>query len=188
MDVLIVFGTNKGQTAKIANSMGNVLREHGYTVRVVDGCSAPADLVVEQFDAVMLGASIYDGRYQAHIVEFIKTHRAHLERVPSAFFSVSMTEADPDPHARARLQQAIQRLQDETGWHPGWVASFAGSLDYLRRRWLLRLIYRRVPQPAQPAAAPDQHAVEYTDWDAVTRFAEDFAAAALLTTQPHAAA
>jgi hypothetical protein len=43
-------------------------------------------------------------------------------------------------------------------------------MAYLRYRWLMRLIWPRIAPPTgREASAPD--AYEYTDWDAVTRFA-----------------
>jgi menaquinone-dependent protoporphyrinogen oxidase len=183
MRVLIVYGTGRGQTAKIANFIGRTLRDAGDQARVLDGRSLPTDLVVEHYDAVMIGASLNEGRFQSHIAEFIAAHKEQFLRVPSAFFSVSMAEADPDPQARARVRQSIQQLLEETGWQPDRVASFAGSIAYLRRRWAMRLTYRRIRLPSlsdaerhvDPTSVPGY---EYTDWDAVAQFATEFAAMA----------
>jgi menaquinone-dependent protoporphyrinogen oxidase len=96
-----------------------------------------------------------------------------LHRVPSAFFSVSLAEADPTPKKRARVMRPIDRLLEETGWRPDRIASFAGSIDYQRHRWLMRLTWPRLPQPAGQSQSGDY---EYTDWDAVERFAIAFVA------------
>jgi menaquinone-dependent protoporphyrinogen IX oxidase len=64
----------------------------------------------------------------------------------------------------------------------GAISSFAGSIAYLRFRWLMRLIWRRVPLPDRRRADGSRrltdNGYDYTDWGAVARFASVFATAA----------
>ncbi len=188
MKLLIVYGTMKGQTAKIAEHIAQTLRAHGDEVDVVDGRTIPADLDLTRYAGVIVGASVNAGRFQPHIVDFVKGHRDQMQRMPSAFFSVSLTEADPDPIKRARVMNPITRLQEETGWHPDTIVSFAGSIAYLRYRWLMRLIWPRLPLPKRRGAGRSGGSTnddyEYTNWDAVTRFANEFATKARAREQP----
>jgi menaquinone-dependent protoporphyrinogen oxidase len=180
MKLLVIYGTTKGQTTKIADRIGQALRERGDEVDVVDGRSIPADLDLARYGGAVIGASVIAGRFQPYIVDFVKAHRDQLRRMPSAFFSVSLTEADPKKRARAMV--TVERFQKETGWEPGAIASFAGSIAYLRFRWLMRLIWRRVPLPDRRRSDGSRrltdNGYEYTDWDAVARFASVFARAA----------
>ena len=61
----------------------------------------------------------------------------------------------------------------ETGWQPGKVGKFAGALVYRRygrvKRWLMKLVVKRAGGDTDTSRD-----YEYTDWDAVTRFTEDF--------------
>lgn len=167
MNVLVVYGTSYGQTAKIANVIGRTLRETGHTARVVDGQSLPQDLLLEPFDAIIVGASLQNGRYQQYISDFVRTHLPRLRTLPSAFFSVSLAEADP--RERADVQQALERFSTETGWRPDRTASFAGSAAELRRYRRTRVFLRRMP-----ARHGGQAVDEYTDWDAVNTFTREF--------------
>ena len=115
------------------------------------------------------------GGYQSFIRRFIQHHRQALERMPAAFFSVSLTEAYPHPEEKPRLKLLLAQFLQETGWHPQKRASFAGSLAYSKYGFLKRMIMRCI---ARKVGAPTNtsHDYEYTDWEAVTSFAEGFVA------------
>jgi menaquinone-dependent protoporphyrinogen oxidase len=102
-----------------------------------------------------------------------------MQRMPSAFFSVSLSEADPNPKPHARLTTQVTHFLEETSWHPDKIASFAGSIAYLRYHWIMRLIWPRLPLPGRSGAGRGRDLAdsdyEYTDWDAVARFADEFA-------------
>jgi len=102
-----------------------------------------------------------------------------MQRMPSAFFSVSLSEADPKPKMHARLSTQVTHFLEETGWRPDKIASFAGSIAYLRYHWIMRLIWPRLPLPGRGGARQGRDladsAYEYTDRDAVARFADEFA-------------
>jgi menaquinone-dependent protoporphyrinogen oxidase len=182
MKFLLIYGTMKGQTAKIAEYIAQALRTRGDEVDAVDGRTIPPDFVLAPYDGVIVGASVNAGRFQSYIVDFVRTHREEIRRVPSAFFSVSLTEADPDPTKHARALNPIARLSEKTGWQPDMIASFAGSIAYLRYRWLMHLIWPRLALPDRRgdtrSGGLNDHDYEYTDWDAVSRFADAFATAA----------
>jgi hypothetical protein len=60
-----------------------------------------------------------------------------------------MREAEPDPVKRAGAMPPIERFLEQTDWQPDSVASFAGSMTYLRRPWMMRLIWRSTPYQNQ---------------------------------------
>jgi menaquinone-dependent protoporphyrinogen oxidase len=179
----MVYGTNEGQTAKIARHIADILASRGIAADVLDGRRLPPEFSLAEYAGAIVGASMHIGGYQTCIHDFVRQHRGELERMPSAFFSVSLTEAYPQPEQRARLDAYLTRFFDETGWHPKTVASFAGALAYTRyglvKRLAMQHIARQVGAPTDPTRD-----VEYTDWSAVTRFAETFVAALLAQTPP----
>jgi menaquinone-dependent protoporphyrinogen oxidase len=174
--VLILYGSSEGQTAKIAHHIAGVIREEGYTVDVVDGRTLPAHFSLEPYTAAIIGASIHVGDYQKYIRAFIQRHHEALERIPTAFFSVSLTEAYPDPAEKVPLEQLMAAFLQKTGWHPQNVASFAGALAYSKYGFLKRFVMQRIARRAGASTDPTRD-YEYTDWEAVTRFAETFVAA-----------
>lgn len=102
--VLIVYGTTEGQTAKIAQFVGEAARHAGHEARVVHaGDDEAAQAAEGRWDGVIVGASIHEGRHQRSVRQWIHAQRALLDRVPSAFFQVSLTSiVRDDDHERRR--------------------------------------------------------------------------------------
>jgi len=173
--MVVLYGSSEGQTAKIANALAAVLREKGEMVDVIDGQRVPTDFSLAPYHAIIIGASLHVGGYQSSIRRFIQQHRQALEHIPTAFFSVSLTEAYPHPEEKARLKQLLAKFLQETGWHPQKIASFAGSLAYSKYGFIKRMIMQRI---ARKVGAPTDTSrdYEYTNWEAVTHFAESFVA------------
>jgi menaquinone-dependent protoporphyrinogen oxidase len=178
--ILVLSASTHGHTAKIAHRIATVLREQGMDVderRADDAASVPG--APARFDAVVVGASVHAGRHQRAVVDWIAEHRASLSARPSAFFSVSLTAADDTDEARATTRRLIDDVLDATGWVPTSRASFAGALQFreygLPTRVIMRLMARRIEH--QTGTTIDVHQdTDYTDWDAVDRFALAFAA------------
>lgn len=171
MKIAIVYGTGQGQTARVAERIAQTLRDEDFVVDVLHGQKLPVAFSVSAYDAIIIGASVQSGGFQRYITRFVKDHIVEIQGRPSAFFGVSMTQADPVN--RARAMNPINRFLRNTGWNPDLVASIAGSMAYLSRRWLMRVIWRHVPLPDKRERDPSY---EYTDWDDVARFASEFAA------------
>ena len=87
--IFITYGTTEGQTAKIAEVVADVIRNAGNEVEAVD-IRQLRDVLSGDYDGVIVGASIHMGKHDKHVVEFVQKNRETLERVPSAFFSVSL--------------------------------------------------------------------------------------------------
>lgn len=182
--VLIIYGTTEGQTAKIARRIGYELEARGILADTLDARYAPAALTLAGYDGVIVGASMHVGGFQHSIRTFVRKHHADLERLPNAFFSVSLTAAYPQPEQHARLESHIAHFFEETHWRPNRVASFAGALAYTRydfvKRHLMQGIARQVGAPVDPT-----HDVECTNWGDVERFSDEFATAlAIVPTAP----
>jgi menaquinone-dependent protoporphyrinogen oxidase len=122
---------------------------------------------------VIVGASIHAGQHEGHVRDLVKKHREALERVPSAFFSVSMTARDHSEEARTQVEGYVEGFAEETGWHPGRVGDFAGAIAYTRYGFVKRRLVKAIAKNigADTDTSRDH---EYTDWSAVRRFAEGF--------------
>src|SRR5215831_4816413 len=93
--ILIAYTSSYGQTAKIAGRMADLLMASGEAVTLVNAGNHPRDLHAGEFDGVIIGGSIIAGRHQPALVRFARDHRALLNALPSAFFSVSGSAASP---------------------------------------------------------------------------------------------
>jgi menaquinone-dependent protoporphyrinogen oxidase len=136
---------------------------------------APPDADPADYDAVVVGASIHAGKHQREIVDWVARHRAQLGLLPSAFFSVCLTAADDTEESRAATRGYHDEFAAATGWQPALRVTFAGALQYreydFATRLVMRLLMRRGDHPTDTS-----HDYDYTDWDAVDRFARDCAA------------
>jgi menaquinone-dependent protoporphyrinogen oxidase len=170
--VLIVFGTTEGQTAKIAAHIADAGRRLGHDATLTAaGDVDEAELA--SYDAFVVGASLHEGRYQRAVRTFVAQRRALLGAHPSAFFSVSLAAASRDERERADVERLTARFLDETGWTPRMSASFAGALKYTRYSWLKRMLMKHIAEK-EGGDVDTSRDFEYTDWEAVTGFAERF--------------
>src|SRR5579859_139424 len=78
-DVLIVYASKHGSTEQVARGIGEVLRKHGLTT-AVEPAGAVRDL--SGFRAVVVGGSLYMGRWHHDARAFLRCHRRTLERLP----------------------------------------------------------------------------------------------------------
>lgn len=183
--VLIPYGTSEGQTARIAEYLANVIRGRGYAAYPVDlrNSSRP---VVDRYDAVLVGASVHMGKHEGYVRDFVRKNREALERLPSAFFSVSLAAHDQTKEARAAVEGYIEKFAQETGWHPRKVGRFAGALPYTRYGFFKRWIMNKIARNKGSSDTDTSRDYIYTDWDSVKRFAEEFLETLVLEGAPSA--
>jgi menaquinone-dependent protoporphyrinogen oxidase len=180
----VFYATREGQTRRIAEHLASALRDRGCAVDVmnVDG-GLPPGLDVSRYAGAVVAASIHTGRHQRAMVEFVRKHRAALQALPTTFLSVSLSQAgvedanaSPERKARAaaEVRKTIDRFLRTTGWQPTRVHPVAGALLYRQYAPWLRLVMRFISGMAG-ASTDTTRDHEYTDWQAVSRFAGELA-------------
>jgi menaquinone-dependent protoporphyrinogen oxidase len=169
--VLIPYGTTEGQTAKIAEVLADVIRDLGHQAEAVD-IKRLDDKMPDGYDAVILGASIHMGKHDKRVVEFVHKNLDVLDRLPSAFFSVSLAAHGDTQEAEGYVDQ----FEEETGWRSDDVALFGGALLYTHYGFIKRRMMKKIAgdKPGHLGLDTSRDYV-YTEWDAVKRFAEQFA-------------
>lgn len=186
--IAIVYGTRYGQTTKIAERMTDVLAAEGHTVPILRADSLPADFSLSPYDGVIIGRSVIAGRHQRYLERFVRQRRDALNRVPSAFFSVGASAAGSSDRDQSNARRVLVAFLTKTGWHPRLTAPIGGAMAFTKygafTRMLLEAISRRSGGPTDTSR---DH--ELTNWDQVTRFADEFAAslpepAALVCARP----
>ncbi|TQJ51154.1 flavodoxin domain-containing protein [Phycicoccus sp. SLBN-51] len=169
--VLITYGTTEGHTAKIAEVMADVMHGLGHDVQTADITSLDGT-VPDGYDALVLGASIHMGKHDKRVVEFVRSNHDVLERLPSAFFSVSLAAHGDTEEA----QGYVEAFAEETGWHPDKIALFGGALLYTHYGFVKRHMMKKIARDKPGHLGTDtSRDYVYTEWDAVKRFAEHFA-------------
>lgn len=166
--ILILFASSYGHTRKIAWAIDRELRHRGHTVDLLD--VRMDDPSPTEYDAVVIGSRVRFGRHAPAIRRYVERHRAELDEVASAFFSVSMAAAGPGP------APYLEEFIAETGWRPQLSSSFAGALLYRQYNPLLRFVMKRLSRK-EGHTTDTSRDHEFTDWKAVRAFAGAFAIA-----------
>jgi menaquinone-dependent protoporphyrinogen oxidase len=171
--ILIAYGTCEGHTGRIAHYLADVIGARGYEVHAVN-VERPGIGEPEGYDAVIVGASIHLGKHERYVADYVRQNRHILERIPSAFFSVSLSAGENTEEARKAVGDCIEQFMRHTGWRPNKVARFAGALLYTQYGFFKRWMMKRI---ARSKGSPDTDTLRdyvYTDWHSVKRFADEF--------------
>jgi menaquinone-dependent protoporphyrinogen oxidase len=171
---LILYGTGEGQTAKIAARIATAIGERGHETTAIDVRDRPDSFALDEYDAVVVGASIHVGEHQSEVREFVAANRDALSAVPTAFFQVSLSSANEEK--RAEAAGYVESFLTETGWHPDRIGQFGGALRFSEYGFLKRLMMKRIAKDLLTDERDPSGDVEFTDWDAVDAFAADVAA------------
>lgn len=174
MNILILYATFEGQTAKIAEHMAGILRNKGHQVTTQSDEQLPADFSIEKFDAAILGGSIHMGHYAKHFKKFVEQHRDWLNSNPTAFFTVCMAIHSKIPESQQEAAAFGDNFMNKTAWQASMAATFAGAVKYTQYNFVTRFIMKRISKK-EGGSTDTSTDHEYTDWEAVGHFAEQFA-------------
>ncbi|MDO8704826.1 MAG: flavodoxin domain-containing protein [Sulfuricaulis sp.] len=170
---LILYATTEGHTAWIVERIAQRLRGQGHTAETHRADNLPTGLNPAAFDGVIVGSSIHYGHHPRYLCALVRRYREVLALRPSAFFSVSLSAGGPGAKPEA-AQRYLDTFLRQVNWQPAQTTSFAGALQYSKygrfKRWLMRMIVGIAGGDIDPTRD-----YEYTDWDAVERFADTFA-------------
>jgi len=181
--VAVLYATREGQTARIAEHVAAELRVKGLQADVHHIERAEDAFDLGAYRGAVLAASVHLGKHEREMVGFVKRHKAELDRLATAFLSVSLTEAgveraETPPELRAQATADVKRLLDEfyeqTGWHPMQAKSVAGALLYTRYNVLVRFVMKQISK-REGGDTDTSRDYEYTDWQALDRFVDQLA-------------
>lgn len=171
---LVLYGTSEGQTSKVADRIVGTLTSRGHAAEAVD-VESSSNITVDVFDAIVVGSSIHVGKHNKAVRGFVNRNRDALNELPTAFFQLSLSSAVDDEERRAVAAGYFDDFLEETGWEPDRVGLFGGALRYSKYGFLKRLMMKRIAKEAT-GDTDASHDYEYTDWEEVEAFADDFAA------------
>ncbi|MNN88770.1 Protoporphyrinogen IX dehydrogenase [menaquinone] [compost metagenome] len=92
--------------------------------------------------------------------------------MPSAFFSVNLTARKADKRS-PQTNAYTRKFLLSSPWQPKQCAVFAGALRYPRYRWFDRVMIQLIMRMTGGETDTSKE-VEYTDWQQVDRFAQEF--------------
>src|ERR671932_382046 len=167
--ILIPYGTTEGLTARISEYVAEVIRGHGHEAEAMD-LKGSVDPEPDDYDAVIIGASIHMGKHEDYVLDYVRRHRDALEHLPSAFFSVSMAAHDNPEEAEGYIEEFVR----QTGWRPARVGLFGGALLYTHYGFIKRHMMKRIVRDKGNPDTDTSRDYIYTEWDGVKHFVDEF--------------
>ena len=172
--ILIVYGTTDGHTRKVAQVLAEDLRAQFCSVDVIDAAGIRRRLSPEEYDGVIVAASVHIGDYQKTVARWVRQHAPMLNIMPSAFLSVSLAVREKRAQVRTEIISIMERFLERSGWRPKITKLVAGALPYTRYGWLKRQTMKRMVEKAGGDTDTTRD-YEYTDWNDLRDFAVEFA-------------
>ena len=169
--ILVVYATTDGHTAKIAGAIADTLRVHGAAVDVHN--LGRTHRLPDSYDGVIVAAPVRGGKYLKSIRRWVRAHAAVLNARPTGFVSVCLGVLQHDAAVDRTLQTIMSRFLAETGWQPVVTKQVAGALPYTRYNWFIRRVMKRIAAKAGGDTDTTRD-YEYTDWEDLRRFTEQF--------------
>jgi menaquinone-dependent protoporphyrinogen oxidase len=176
--ILIVYASSYGQTAKIANRLGETFEQEGCEVDLVDAREGPVTVRPDAYSAIVVGSSLMARGNQPAVRAFIAANREVLIAQPSAFYQVSASAGSADAAGRAAAERVMRAFLDQMNWQPTFTLSVAGAINYTRYNPLLRWYMKRASRK-HGGTTDTSRDHEYTDWNQVERFALDVVTASM---------
>ncbi|MGE5265172.1 MAG: flavodoxin domain-containing protein [Acidobacteriota bacterium] len=141
--ILVAYATRYGSTQEVAETIADALRQAGLRVDL--------ELIrevksLEHYDAIVLGAAIYNTRWHPDAHEFLSQHAEILGRRPVAIFSLGPTTRNPASKKQS-LRQLDRDLEKYPWLRPVALEMFVGRFDLSKLG--LGAVGRLVPLPDQ---------------------------------------
>ncbi|RWR02716.1 protoporphyrinogen oxidase [[Pantoea] beijingensis] len=171
MKALILFSSRDGQTREIASYIATSLRNE-MECDILNILHIQ-DLKWEQYDRVLIGASIRYGHFHSAVAKFVKRYLPELQERVTGFFSVNLTARKPEKRS-PQTNAYTRKFLLQSPWQPDCCAVFAGALRYPRYGFFDRIMIQLIMRMTGGETDATKE-VEYTDWAQVSRFAQDFA-------------
>ena len=170
--IAIAYATRHGHTAKIADHLAAAVRREGLEAKLLDTDKSARGLSLDGIVAVVVAAPIHAGGYPKSTVAWVRAHAGELSHIPTAFCSIGLAVASRTTDGRAQTQPIVDAFLQETGWRPDRTEFVAGALKYTKYNLMIRFVMRRIAA-ANGGDVDTSRDYEYTDWDALDRFAAE---------------
>jgi menaquinone-dependent protoporphyrinogen oxidase len=151
--ILLAYATRYGSTQQVAETIAAALRQAGLAVDLQPMQEVKS---LDRYDAVVLGAAIYNARWHPDAHRFLSQHQESLGRRPVAIFALGPLTRDAGAMRRSRHQLDVE-LKKYPWLKPVALEMFVGKYDPTKPG--LGFLERLMP------------ASDRRDWDAVRAWA-----------------
>jgi menaquinone-dependent protoporphyrinogen oxidase len=156
--ILLAYASRFGSTQEVAETIAAALREGDLEVDLQPMQEVKS---LDRYDAVVLGAAIYNAKWHAEAHRFVSQHQDFLSKLPVAIFTLGPLSAS-DAAKRNSRRQLDGELAKYPWLKPVAVEIFAGKYDPSKPG--LNFFERFLP------------ARDYRDWDAIRAWTNELSA------------
>ncbi|REG86547.1 menaquinone-dependent protoporphyrinogen IX dehydrogenase [Marinomonas pollencensis] len=166
---LMLYSSVDGHTQAICQRLANQLGpQHKVRLASLDGLELTT-AQLDEYEKIVIGASIRYGKHRANVGQFITDNRALLNTKKCAIFSVNLVARKAEKNT-PESNPYLQKLLSECDWQPSLTGIFAGKVDYQQYRFFDRQMIRMIMWMTKGPTALDS-SIDYTDWQKVDEFA-----------------
>ncbi len=125
--LLILYSTVDGHTKKICEYINKKLKNK--RIISISSLEDSVKLNLEQFDEIVIGASVRYGYHRKNVYEFIRNNKSILNDKRTVFFSLNLTARKSEKNT-ADTNPYVYKFLKKINWEPTIKDVFAGRLDY----------------------------------------------------------
>ncbi len=165
--ILITYATTDGQTKKICSKIKANL-ESANSVTLVEIKDNDYDL--NDFDKIIIGASIRYGKHSKEVFSFFDYNKSILKTKKNVFFSVNVVarkEEKNTPETNPYMLKALEQIQTK----PQLLSVFAGKIDYPKYKFIDKHMIRFIMWMTK-GPTDLQSTNEFTNWNKVDEFSK----------------
>ena len=168
-NTLIIYSTTDGHTKTICKRITKFLID-GRAAKMIS-LNEVSNSDLNEFNKIIIGASIRYGRHSKNLYEFIKFNKNILDQKQSIFFSVNVVARKPEKNS-PETNPYIQKFLKISKWRPKKIGVFAGRVDYPNYnffdKYIIKFIMLLTNGPTDISKS-----YEFTDWSKVDEFSEE---------------
>ena len=168
MKTLIIFSTVDNHTKKISDYISRFLDSKD-SIDVVN-LEIINKYNLENYNRIIIGASIRYGKFRKNLYEFISKNKIHLDKKVSCFFGVNLVARKKEKNTPETNPYIIKFLK-KTKSKPNLVGVFAGSLEYSKYKISDKIIIKFIMWITDGPTDTSRN-YEFTDWNDVKNFSK----------------
>ena len=161
---IFIYSTSNGQSLKICNAL-NQNKES-----LIIDIDKIKTVKLNEFDQIIIGASVKYGDHNKKIYDFIKNNKILLETKKTGFFSVNATARKSEKNKPETNPYVIKFLK-KTNWTPDNIGVFAGKIDFPNYNFLEKYIIKVIMWITN-GPTDTSKTFEFTDWEDVKKFSD----------------
>jgi menaquinone-dependent protoporphyrinogen oxidase len=175
MQALVVYGTRWGGTVKVAEKIGDALKDEGYSVDVVDAKKSPQNLA--PYDLIIVGSGIRADKWTNETINFMQKNAQSLRTKKTALFvSCQMADRSEIEVLEKAKKMYLEETAEQFQLKPVAFGFFGGFLDFRKSHGLIVDIMVRVNRKSLRKNGLDTCQVRDTrDWNSIDSWARKIA-------------